>query len=91
MSAPNKIRELRMARLWSQFILAKRARVALRTVHAIEKGKPCRLCTKRRLLRALGIPFEQWRDVFPTAAPAPKPEPTQSTSGDLSSLLFTEE
>ena len=62
---PNRVRELRENRLMTQSQLARRARIALRTVHSVEKGLKCRMDTKRKLLLALGCSFEERREVFP--------------------------
>ncbi len=60
----NRVRELRENRLMTQAQLAKKARVALRTIHSVEKGMNCRMDTKRKILVALGIPFDQKSEVF---------------------------
>ncbi|MEE8557379.1 MAG: helix-turn-helix domain-containing protein [Myxococcota bacterium] len=60
----NKVRELREARLMTQAQLAKKARVALRTIHSVEKGMACRMDTKRKILLALGLRFEDKSQVF---------------------------
>lgn len=60
----NRVRELRENKLMTQAQLAKRARVALRTIHSVEKGMNCRMDTKRKILLALGIPFDQKGQVF---------------------------
>ena len=55
------LREVRLARLWSQRELARRAGVAEGTVVNIETGKhPPRLLTMRRIADALGV---DWRQV----------------------------
>ena len=61
----NRIRAARQALGWTQNDLAERAGVSARTVHAIEKGRPCRQATKRKLLRTLGVPWEQRDEYFP--------------------------
>jgi transcriptional regulator with XRE-family HTH domain len=61
----NRVRELRKARRFSQCDLARRARVALRTVYSVERGEPCRMDTKRKLILALGFRFDARDDVFP--------------------------
>lgn len=61
----NRIRAARQARGWTQNELAERARVSPRTIHAVEKGQPCRQATKRRILGALMVPWEMRRDYFP--------------------------
>ncbi len=60
----NRVRELRENKLMTQAQLAKKARVALRTIHSVEKGMNCRMDTKRKILLALGVPFEQKGQVF---------------------------
>ncbi len=49
----------------TQAHLARKARVALRTIHSVEKGMNCRIDTKRKILLALGFPFDQKDKVFP--------------------------
>ena len=61
---PNRVRELRENRLMTQAQLARKAKVALRTIHSVEKGMNCRMDTKRKILMALGIPFDQKNEVF---------------------------
>ena len=82
---PNRVRELREDRLMTQAQLARKAKVALRTIHSVEKGMNCRMDTKRKILIALGMRFEDKEQVFPGgmrrspfAAPVSMPEPTQS-------------
>ncbi len=60
----NRVRELREDKLMTQAQLAKKAKVALRTIHSVEKGMNCRMDTKRKILLALGIPFERKGQVF---------------------------
>ena len=52
----NRIRAARQALGWTQNELAEKAGISARTIHAIEKGRPCRQATKRRILLALGVP-----------------------------------
>lgn len=65
-AAPRTVlRRLRIARGWSQEELARRARVAARTVHAAEKGEfATRMHIRRRILAALHVPLSAHRDVF---------------------------
>ena len=63
----NRIRAARQALGWTQDQLAHRAHVSPRTVHAVEKGRDCRQATKRKLLNALGVPWDLRREYFPTA------------------------
>jgi len=62
---PNRVRELREDRLMTQAQLARKAKVALRTIHSVEKGMNCRMDTKRKILIALGMRFEDKEQVFP--------------------------
>ena len=75
---PNRVRELRENKLMTQAQLARKAKVALRTIHSVEKGMNCRMDTKRKILLALGLRFEDKDQVFPPATRA---------SEDLLSLL----
>ncbi len=61
----NRVRELRESRLMTQAQLARKAKVALRTIHSVEKGMNCRMDTKRKILLALGLRFEDKDQVFP--------------------------
>lgn len=61
----NRIRAARQARGWTQAELAVRAHVSPRTIHAIEKGQPCRQATKRRILIALAVPWTARDEYFP--------------------------
>ena len=61
----NRVREIRENRLMTQAQLARKAKVALRTIHSVEKGMNCRMDTKRKILLALGLRFEDKDHVFP--------------------------
>ena len=63
----NRVRELRENRLMTQAQLARKAKVALRTIHSVEKGMNCRMDTKRKILLALGLRFEDKDHVFPSS------------------------
>ncbi|MDJ0866328.1 MAG: helix-turn-helix transcriptional regulator [Myxococcota bacterium] len=65
----NRIRAARQAQGWTQNELASKARVSPRTIHAVEKGRTCRQATKRKILAALGVPWELRAEYFPTARP----------------------
>ena len=74
----NRIRAARQALGWTQTDLANRAGVSTRTIHAIEKGRPCRQATKRHILNALGVPWEARADYFAVARPVRrKPDPAR--------------
>ena len=75
----NRIRAARQAMGWTQNDLAERAGVSTRTIHAIEKGRPCRQATKRHILSALGVPWEARGDYFTGARPVRhEPRPAMS-------------
>ena len=61
----NRIRAARQALGWTQTELATKAEISARTIHAVEKGCTCRQATKRRILTALGVPWELRYDYFP--------------------------
>ncbi len=65
----NRIRAARQAMGLTQNELASKANVSPRTIHAVEKGRPCRQATKRRILQALGVPWEMRFDYFAIARP----------------------
>ena len=65
----NRVREIREHKLMTQSQLARKARIALRTVHSVEKGLNCRMDTKRKILLALGLRFEDKDLVFPPEKP----------------------
>ena len=60
----NRVRELRESRLMTQVQLAKKAKVAVRTIQSVEKGMDCRMVTKRKLLYAFDLSLEQMSQVF---------------------------
>ena len=51
----NGLKETRESMLISKAELARKAKVSPITVSRIEKGKPCRMDTKRKILLALGL------------------------------------
>jgi DNA-binding XRE family transcriptional regulator len=63
----NRLRAARQALGWTQNDLADRADISARTIHAIEKGRPCRQATKRKILRTLGVPWDLRDEYFPGA------------------------
>jgi len=65
-SRQNRVREFRENKLMTQAQLARKAKVALRTIHSVEKGMNCRMDTKRKILLALGLRFEDKELVFPS-------------------------
>ena len=86
----NRVRELRENRLMTQAQLARKAKVALRTIHSVEKGMNCRMDTKRKILLALGLRFEDKDQVFPPTSMMERientPRPENSNSGGSSAF-----
>ncbi len=60
----NRLRELRESRLMTQVQLAKKAKVAVRTIQSVEKGMDCRMVTKRKLLYAFDLSLDQMGQLF---------------------------
>ena len=61
----NSLKEVRESFLISKAELARKARVSPITIDRIEKGKDCRLSTKRKILLALGYELSDKNKVFP--------------------------
>jgi DNA-binding XRE family transcriptional regulator len=55
---------MREAKMLSKAELARLAGISPLTLDRIEKGKECRLATKRKILLALGLTIEQKDAVF---------------------------
>ncbi len=51
----NNVRKLRMERMVSKAELARRAGLSTLTLDRVERGMPCRMDTKRKILEALGL------------------------------------
>jgi len=60
----NNVRKMREAKMLSKAELARLAGISPLTLDRIEKGKECRLSTKRKILLALGLTIEQKHTVF---------------------------
>jgi DNA-binding XRE family transcriptional regulator len=60
----NALREIREALLMSKAELSRKARLSPLTITRIEKGMPCRLETKRKIIQALGFPLSEKDKVF---------------------------
>jgi len=54
-STENELKVLRERLLISKSELARRASISVLTLDRIEKGKPCRLDTMRKIVTALGV------------------------------------
>ncbi len=60
----NALKEIRESLLISKAELSRKARVSPITIDRIEKGKNCRLETKRKLLLALGYRLSDKNKMF---------------------------
>jgi DNA-binding XRE family transcriptional regulator len=60
----NALKDIRESLLISKAELARKARVSPITIDRIEKGKKCRLETKRKILLALGYKLSEKTKVF---------------------------
>jgi len=61
----NAVRKIREGLLMSKAELARKAGVSPLTIDSVEKGKNCRLETKRKVLLALGYDLTDKNKVFP--------------------------
>jgi DNA-binding XRE family transcriptional regulator len=61
----NAVREIREVFLMSKAELARKAGLSPLTVDRVEKGKSCRLETKRKIILALGYSLSDKNKVFP--------------------------
>lgn len=64
MQSSNSVKKLREAKMLSKSELARLAGISPLTLDRIEKGKPCRVTTQRRILLALGLKISQKSKVF---------------------------
>lgn len=64
MSQNNNVKKVREAKMLSKAELARMAGISPLTLDRIEKGKNCRMATKRRILLALGLSIEQKNTLF---------------------------
>ena len=63
--AANRLREIRERNMISKLELARKAGISLNTLDRVEKGLPCRMETKRKILLSLGLDLSQKNEVFP--------------------------
>jgi DNA-binding XRE family transcriptional regulator len=61
----NLIKKIREQRLMSRAELARKVGVYPLTMHRVEKGKNCRMETKRKIILALGYKLSEKDRVFP--------------------------
>jgi DNA-binding XRE family transcriptional regulator len=64
MSRNNSLKETRESLLMSKAELAREAQVSPITIARIEKGMPCRMETKRKILLALGLKLSEKNKIF---------------------------
>ncbi len=62
----NRLKIYRERILLSKTELARKAGLSTLTINRIEKGFPCRLDTKRKIIRALGLNISDKDKVFKT-------------------------
>ncbi|MBE9536939.1 MAG: helix-turn-helix domain-containing protein [Proteobacteria bacterium] len=60
----NKVKEIRESRLVSKAELARKAGISPITVDRVESGMSCRMDTKRKIIRALGLKLSDAASVF---------------------------
>jgi DNA-binding XRE family transcriptional regulator len=64
MDHENNVKKMREAKMLSKSELARLAGISPLTLDRIEKGKNCRMATKRKILLALGLTIEQKQTLF---------------------------
>ena len=64
MKYTNNVKRIREARMMSKAELARLAGVSPVTIDRIERGKECRLETKRKIILALGFSLKEKEKVF---------------------------
>jgi DNA-binding XRE family transcriptional regulator len=64
MDQPNNVKKLREEKMLSKAELARMAGISPLTLDRIERGKACRMATKRKILLALGLKTNQKQRVF---------------------------
>ena len=64
MDQKNNVKKLREAKMLSKTELARLAGISPLTLDRIEKGRACRMATKRKILFALGLTIEQKQTLF---------------------------
>ncbi|MEK6562752.1 MAG: transcriptional regulator [Deltaproteobacteria bacterium RIFCSPLOWO2_02_56_12] len=64
MEQTNNVKKIRESKMLSKAELARMAGISPLTIDRIERGKICRLATKRKILLALGLKITQKHRVF---------------------------
>ncbi len=60
----NALKQYRERLLLSKTELARKAGLSSLTIDRVEKGKSCRMATKRKIILALGLKIPQGRRMF---------------------------
>ncbi len=60
----NNVKNIREELLMSKAELAKAAGLSVLTIDRVESGKDSRMATKRKIIKALGIPLAEKHKVF---------------------------
>jgi DNA-binding XRE family transcriptional regulator len=60
----NNVRKIREGLLMSKAELARRAKLSVLTIDRVEKGKACRMDTKRKIILSLGLKLSDRDKVF---------------------------
>ncbi|MBI3814886.1 MAG: helix-turn-helix transcriptional regulator [Nitrospinae bacterium] len=64
MQNTNNVKRVRESKLISKAELARKTGLSFQTIDRIEKGYPCRLDTKRKIILALGLKFGDRKRMF---------------------------
>ena len=64
MDSKNKVKKFREGKMLTKAALARLAGISPLTVDRVEKGKPCQMATRRKILLALGLKLSERRKVF---------------------------
>ncbi len=60
----NTLKQYRERLLLSKTELARKAGLSALTIDRVERGKDCRMATKRKIILALGLKISQSRKIF---------------------------
>ena len=60
----NRLKKVREGMLLSKSEIARKAGIAPLTIDRIERGYPCRVDTKRKIIQALGLNISEKNKVF---------------------------
>lgn len=60
----NNVKKIRESKLITKAELARKTGLSFQTIDRIERGHPCRLDTKRKIILALGLKFGDRKRVF---------------------------